>query len=111
MQLGRMKGKAGKWDSSWVSVTELKRGNVPEPWEAPSLVGSSETGFRKPGESPATSQRQTEQERPAQMVQPPGWAPSLRHRSAAMDWGWVLRLGVQRPGLGRGLELAAGEAA
>ena len=58
----------------------------------------------EPSHQPAANRA----ERPAQTVQPAGWAPSLRHRSAAMDRGWVLRLGVQRPGLGRGLELAAG---
>lgn len=107
IQLGRMKGGKGKWDISWVSGRELKRGNVPDLWEAPSPVGSSEMELQRLRGEPSCQPAADRAERPARTVQPPAWAPSLRHKSAATDRGWVLRLGVQRPGLGRGMELAA----
>ena len=73
-QVGRRGEKKRKWDGTYAPGSELKRGKVPAPWEAPSDRLGQKGSFRGAEESATTSLWQAG-ERPAQTVVPLPCAP------------------------------------
>ena len=101
--------KKRNWDSTYTLGECCETGEFLSPWEPPSLAGRSartereRQRFRGECSNWLVAGRA---ERDQHSHGHPAALPSLRHASAGVCRGWVLKFGLQRTNLGRGLGLA-----